>query len=600
MSLEYGTCHERDRITWRKVNCVYNLIAVTFAKQNVNADTPPESLREGVGIWIALLAVFFVLTYLVPLEGRLLWQPDETRYAEISREMLSSGDWVVPHLLGLRYFEKPLAGYWMNNISQWLFGNTNFAVRFASVFSTSMSALLVFILAWTLWHQLRLSLLAVLVFLSLLLVFSIGTYGVLDPMIALWLNVALMAHVFSLRVVSWPGRTGVWFLFGLACGLGFMIKGFLALIVPVLAVLPVSFYYRRELKLLLIYGPLATLTAILINLPWALTLARLEPDFWSYFFWVEHVQRFASETAQHRAPLWFYLPVLALGTLPWLGLLPGALSVGWRMRRTQPEQLLLLCWVVMPLLFFSLAKGKLLTYILPCMAPMALLLTAYGQECSNALRSKVFAANAGVNIAFALCAIAALLLAGSGMLPKSRIYSPEEWPRVAIGMLAFTSWLCFAVVSRCAHGDCWALAALCPLLFSLLIGQIIPQRIIDAKQPQEFIRSHETELMQSHYVLSNHVGIATALAWELERSDVLMYDGKGELAYGLSYSDAQGRYLSRQAFPEWLIKARCKGDVSLMLLLNRGQEKLLQSLPKADNVHRNHRVTLLYYQKQSS
>lgn len=564
-------------------------------KQNVTAGVKSKSLLEGAGIWLVLLAVFFVLTYLVPLEGRLLWQPDETRYAEISREMLASGDWMVPHLLGLRYFEKPLAGYWMNNIGQWLFSDTNFAVRFASVFSTGMSALLVFILAWTVWRQVRFSLLAALIFLSLLLVFGVGTYSVLDPMIALCLNAALVAHVFSLRAISCSSRMGAWFLFGLACGLGFMIKGFLALVVPVLSVLPVSLYYwYRELKLLLLYGPLAALTAILINLPWALTLARLEPDFWHYFFWVEHIQRFASENAQHRAPLWFYLPVLALGTLPWLGLLPGALSMGWRMRQTQPEKFLLLCWVVMPLLFFSLAKGKLLTYILPCMVPIALLLTAYGRECSDALCRTVFNVNANLNTAFALCATAALLLAGSGMLPGERIYSIGEWPRILIGMIAFTGWLCFAVVSRRLQGDCWALAALCPLLFSLLVGQIIPQRITDAKQPQGFIRSHETELMQSHYVLSNHVGIATTLAWELERSDVLMYDEKGELAYGLAYADAQGRYLSRQAFPEWLIKARCKGAVSLVLLLDRGQD-LPQDLPKADNVHRNHRIALLHY-----
>ena len=69
----------------------------------------------------ALLALFAV-AYLAPLGIRPLYETDEFRYAEIPREMLASGDWVVPRLDGMRYFEKPAFGYWLTASSMAVFG----------------------------------------------------------------------------------------------------------------------------------------------------------------------------------------------------------------------------------------------------------------------------------------------------------------------------------------------------------------------------------------------------------------------------------------------------------------------------------------------
>ncbi|HAT3746006.1 TPA: lipid IV(A) 4-amino-4-deoxy-L-arabinosyltransferase [Serratia marcescens] len=539
---------------------------------------------------------FFALVYLIPLNGRLLWQPDETRYAEISREMLQRGDWVVPHLLGLRYFEKPVAGYWFNNISQWLFGENNFAVRFGSVFSTGMTALLVFALAMLMWRNARRASLAALMFLSMVLVFSIGTYSVLDPMISLWLAAAMVSYYLTLKATSVKGKLGAYALLGLACGMGFMTKGFLALAVPVIAVIPIVIQQRR-IKDLLCYGPVAIVTATLLSLPWALAIAQREPDFWNYFFWVEHIQRFAEDNAQHKAPFWYYLPVLLAAVLPWLALLPGALLKGWRERVQRPELFFLLSWALMPLIFFSIAKGKLPTYILPCMAPLALLMTAYAEDYAATLRARLFKANAWLNGLFGLIGIVALVVLSSGLLPKAHLFTPQEWPKLVLGLIAFGGWLLFALVSVRDNGRQWRWAAACPVLLCLVIGYAIPQQVTDSKLPQNFARATMAELSDSRYVLSDSVGLAAGLAWELKRSDVLMYSQKGEVAYGLEYPDAKGHLISDADFPQWLAQARKQGNVSLVLQLSRG-EALPQELPAADKVDRMNRLVLMWYKQQ--
>ncbi|AIN17767.1 dolichyl-phosphate-mannose-mannosyltransferase family protein [Yersinia rochesterensis] len=550
-------------------------------------------LLKGSGA--ALLALFFALVYLLPINSRLLWQPDETRYAEISREMLQRGDWVVPHLLGIRYFEKPIAGYWFNNISQWIFGDTNFAVRFGSIFSTALSAVLVYWLATLLWRNRSTSFLAALIYLSMLLVFSIGSYAVLDPMISLWLTASMVCFYLTLRAETAKQKAGAYLLLGLACGMGFMTKGFLALAVPVISVLPIVIQQKR-VKELIVFGPIAIVGAVILSLPWALAIAQREPDFWRYFFWVEHIQRFAEKDAQHKAPIWYYLPILCLGVLPWLGLLPGALLKGWHERVARPELFFLLSWVLMPLLFFSVAKGKLPTYILPCMAPLSLLMAAYATDCTEKMRMRALKINAAINLGFGLICAVAILIIGMGLVAHLVAYEPHEHQKVVLATIAFAGWGIVGFVTLRNNARHWRWAAACPLLFIVLVGYLIPQQVIDSKQPQNFIRSNFVELNSSRYVATDSVGVAAGLAWELKRSDILMFSEKGELAYGLNYADSESHYINGRNFNDWLAEARKLGDVSLVVQLSR-DEKIPDTLPAADKVNLMNRLVLLWYKK---
>ncbi|RJT27999.1 lipid IV(A) 4-amino-4-deoxy-L-arabinosyltransferase [Buttiauxella izardii] len=543
-----------------------------------------------------VLLLGFVLLYLLPIEFRALWQPDETRYAEISREMLAAGNWIVPHFLDVRYFEKPVAGYWINNLSQLIFGHNNFAVRFGSVFSITLSALLVTWLAFRLWRDKRVAVLSGVIFLTCLLVYGVGTYAVLDPMITLWLVAAMCSFWLASQAQTTAGKVGGYVLLGLACGMGVMTKGFLALAVPVLGVLPWVIAQKRW-KEVLLFGPLAVISATLITLPWALAIAKAEPTFWHYFFWVEHIQRFAEKDAQHKAPFWYYIPFLIAGCLPWVGLLPGALKRGWQERKVESGSLYLLGWVVMPLLFFSIAKGKLPTYILPCFAPLAILLSRHATQLLAS--SRTLKINGWINVIFGgICTLVVLIALAPWGVAKHPVYANDEVLKVVQAAVAFLVWSLVGYLTTRSNARQWQWAAICPLGIALLVGGVIPDKVINSKHPQAFIDVVRPELENSRYILADSVGVGAGVAWELKRADITLYAQPGELSYGLTnFDDAKDNFVSREDFAQWLAVHRKEGNVSLVMLLSKDKVPEDHDVPTPDDLYRKGRFVLFFYEK---
>jgi 4-amino-4-deoxy-L-arabinose transferase len=573
--------------------------------------------------------LFFVLLYLLPLGNAPLRQPDETRYAEISREMLESGDWVTPRLLGLRYFEKPVAGYWVNSLSQKLLGATTFAARLGPALCTGASALMVGFLAFVLWRRRETAFHAALIHLSMLMVLGIGTYNVLDAIFSMWTSAAMCCSWFCFRAETARARVLAYAALGGACGLAFLSKGLPGPAVAACACLPAA-ALRGEIRRLLFYGPIAVLCAVAVALPWSLAIAAREPDFWNYFFWVEHVQRLAGENAQHREPFWFYLPWFVAGTAPWIGFLPGAIRLGLTGRRTDPGLFFLASWSLMPLLLFSAAAGKLPTYILPCMAPLALLFAYYADSrtvaaegtgagegssgeqrapgggipangqgkfnaaSANRLRKNPFRANACVNLGLSLAGLAAFPVLYFDLLPGPPIYVQEEKYKLWLCALALVWWGLCAVAALVRGGKFWTLAAASPLLLTLLGAFLLPWRVTDQREPEHLITPHLEELSGCRHVLAGTVGLGAGLAFMLKRSDVRLYNEQGELAYGLSYADGKDSTVSAAGFADWLGRARAQGPVALLV---RDRE-VPKDLPP-DAVYRRGRLALLFFREKN-
>jgi 4-amino-4-deoxy-L-arabinose transferase-like glycosyltransferase len=321
------------------------------------------------------LASLLAMVWFATLSTRPLFNPDEGRYAEIPREMLSGGDWVIPHLNGLAYIEKPPLQYWATAMSYGLLGPTAFAARLYSALTALGTVFLVWLAATRLWGA-DAGRRAVPVLCGMLMFVALGQMLTLDMSLTFYMTLSLAAFLLAQR----SARPRGWMLLAwAAAGCGVLTKGLVAAAIPA-AVLILYSAYSRDFspwrRLHLKWGlPLL----LCITVPWHWLAARRLADFLEFFFVHEHVARYLSPVADRQEPWWFFAGVFLGGSVPWTLPALRVLGAGWR-RAAPPAAfdpgLFLWIWVVFIGVFFSLSDSKLMPYILPCMPALTLLICA--------------------------------------------------------------------------------------------------------------------------------------------------------------------------------------------------------------------------------
>ena len=511
----------------------------------------------------------FLLIYILPLGVRPLVIPDETRYAEIPREMLATGDWTVPRLDGIRYFEKPVLSYWVNAFSTSLFGQNRFAVRLPSALSVGISALFIYLLVSRAWWDRRRGTLSSVIYLTSMGVFAAGVYNSPDSLLSMLLTAGMVLFYFA-HVEEHPSRRALFLgLFGVFCGLAFLTKGFLAFAVPVVAIVPFMIWEGQWRKLFTVPW-IPFIAALLVSLPWSVMIHLREGRFWHYFFWVEHIQRFISDHPQHPKPFWYFIPVLAGGALPWSVLMPAVISgTALKKQRNIPEDPLLrfaICWFVFPFLFFTASKGKLGTYILPCFPPLAIL-TAHGlTEYFQGTGRRNFNWGARVLATAAGLVGAVFLFAHLFQSGGDGVYAQGETLKWALGTAGFLSFGLAAWFASRTENPVRkvGLFAAAPLLFLFVLHFAIPGQSIARKMPGPFIRAHASRVSPESILVSDNY-LAPAVSWSFARPDVFLLEVGGEFTNGLSYEDSRGRLLTIDMFREMAEKGPEKGRLVLII-----------------------------------
>ena len=309
---------------------------------------------------------------------------DEPRYAQVAREMLDRHDWVTPVLGGRAWLEKPPLYYWQAMLAYSVLGVTDVAARVPA----AMDATLLVIAVYFFFRKFRRG---VEIDAALMTASSAGVIGYAH---AASMDITLAA-TFGIGMLAWwawreSGRRIYLASFYVCMALGMLAKGPVA---PFLAAAVIVVFARWVFAKYGLIGRTAWLPGILlfcaIALPWYVAVQMRNPQFFREFILEHNLARFSSDLYHHPEPFWYYFPVTALALVPWTVFVSAAfvesVRTWWAKRKSVSAEadlewqfgLFACCWLVVPVVFFSLSQSKLPGYILPAIPAGAVLFADY-------------------------------------------------------------------------------------------------------------------------------------------------------------------------------------------------------------------------------
>ena len=322
---------------------------------------------------ILILVVVYALLWFGTLNYRHLIPSDEGRYAEIAREMLVTGDWVTPRYNGYKYFEKPPLQIWATASAFNIFGVGDWQARLWTALTGFLTIVFIGFTGARIYSSRAGWLAAVALASSPMWVIG-GHINSLDMGLSAFLVAALcsllLAQTSSNKTHSRNWMWACWAFMALAT----LSKGIIGVAIPgmVFAVYSITAWDWKIWKRLHIIS--GSILFLAITAPWFVLIAQRNPEFLEFFFIHEHLQRFTQTAHSRTGPIYFFLPLLLLGFLPWIAQVPGAIAQTWRERNREfSSGWLLTCWFVVILGFFSISQSKLPGYIIPLFPALALI-----------------------------------------------------------------------------------------------------------------------------------------------------------------------------------------------------------------------------------
>ncbi len=329
-----------------------------------------NTTKSETGWFLAALAILIFASFFLGLGSAPLFDVDEGAFSEATREMMISKNYLTTWLNGAPRFDKPILIYWLQLASVRLFGLNEFAFRLPSALGGTVWAASIFLFARKEIGNRQAFFAAAMMVLSLQ-VMVIAKAAIADGV----LNCFLAISMFGLFQHYKTGSNKALLFAFAAAGFGMLTKGPIAVIIP-FAVTFLFSLQERSLKtwFRMFFNPAGIFLFLAIALPWYWLEYRDQGmAFIEGFFFKHNISRFNSSFEGHSGSLFYYIPVIILGLMPFTGLF---FTVLFNLKTLLSDRLnrFLLFWFAFVFLFFSLSGTKLPHYMIYGYTPLFILM----------------------------------------------------------------------------------------------------------------------------------------------------------------------------------------------------------------------------------